>query len=311
MQHVDRLSSVRFLALLFAALIGCASCRIGPAYQIYGTDLETRARTRAFLWPRDSQGERYSYVLEQQHGGMGRVRTYSQAAFAKVDLGGATIVLPPSASNDQRRAAWGLLEGLARNHGNLSTHLVVSGSQWTDVATTDQLVERVREARDIASSYADFDPVAFFEALLGNFAADLVLLPRTGSDEFLSVATTHWESLFPDPNYEPTYDSLSVAQILGFLREPLPPQASPRPYRWALVLVPSDAPPEDRRRCNELVLQLLEQGGDDWTVTRRISAVARSEQLVSPDALVELRDPLTLEPFGEEWADIRDTATYE
>ena len=301
---------MRLLGLLLLLALG--SC-LAPTYQVYGTDLEDRAHPRAFLWPSDERGDSFRFVVERPGERIGRVRTLevdplTPADLGSADLAGAAIALPPDASTELRAASRGVLDDLARRHTGFSTHLVVTAVRWSDVRSREDLFERVRAARDEVAAEPPYRTFFGFFYVAEAAAADLVVIPRTDSDEFLLAIATRRPSLFTGPAIEFEYDIVSHAEVLDRL-DSLAVADRERAYLWAVVLIPADALSSDRERCDRLLSAMFARRDDDWAILRRITRIAGREDFDTTETLPELLPKLASEPFeyalvetAEDWS---------
>ncbi|MEM6675499.1 MAG: hypothetical protein AAF726_21800 [Planctomycetota bacterium] len=276
----------------------CIACTIGPQYSVYGVDLESRKRPRALVWPSEANDASFRFIVESEDRPTSEIGIATAASDLTADLddlGGVTILLPAEDEERLRPAATALLEALAREHAGLSTHVVVTETEWSGVGSREELVERVRVARDVvdppprgARTYGEF---------LNMFTPDVIVAPEAGTDGFVVLTTEQRALMFPVS--EKFYDaaSLSLEELIERLASDPPPERRSG-YSHVLVLVPEDADEERRARCADLVEQIEKRAHRSWAVLRRWTTVASAKDLTGPDALSGRLMDIYAEAFG-------------
>lgn len=275
---------LRSLLLLALPLTACS---ISSPYRAYGADLESRESARTLLWPTDAEGARFCYVVERADVAAQEVERYRPggglpADLAAEDLAGATVLLPPDASDALRATAHSVLDDLEAEHPTLSRHLVVTEVSWQDVRGLDDLLDRLREAANAAHGRAETPQSIgeFYRAL----SVDLLIAPRSGSDDFLVARATRRPSLFAAGADKYEYSVASAEAAVALLADE-PTYEPPGRLRWAVLMVPHDADEAARERCDALALDAYRSAHERWAVLRRTTRVASAEELVDVTAL--------------------------
>lgn len=295
--------SGRLSTWLAAALaLGACGCTIGSEYRVYGVDLETRDGARAFLWPDDDVGTVFRYVVEDADVSATEVRVL-RTRDADFDLGvgflaGATVALPPCPSRAVRSGAEATLDRIAAVHPGLSTHVVVTAVEWSDVRTYEEYLDRARRAREIANPEPDGSAVLeeFFMAL----CPTAIVVPRADSEEFLVSCSSETSLLFAPRFGEYGESAAAIGGVIDTLHAAVTEDVQEH-VRWVVLVVPGDADDACRSRCDELMLALVHELGDRWTVMRRTAREARAAEFADPAAIPALLGPLGFaSPFDGE-----------
>ncbi|MEM9380952.1 MAG: hypothetical protein AAGB93_13455 [Planctomycetota bacterium] len=275
---------LRSLLLLALPLTACS---VSSPYRAYGADLESRASARALLWPTDAEGTRFRYVVERADRAAQEVERYRPGGdlpdvLAAEDLTGATVLLPPDASDSLRATARSVLDELETLHPTLSRHLVVTEVSWRDVRGLDDLLDRLGEAADAAHGRGESPRTIgdFHRAL----SVDLLITPRAGADDFLVARATRRPSLFAAGADEYEYSVASAEAAVALLADE-PTYEPPGRLRWAVLMVPADADEAARARCDALALDAYRTAHEKWAVLRRTTRVASADDLVDVTAL--------------------------